>query len=148
MQTLDGKYDSDPKPDTPPPAPEPVPPTPAPSKPMRLDRRSILAARVRIVDVEVPEWGGTISLKAMSVATMVATEELRPKMESISFLAHLIRVSACDQNGNLLFDDDQGEADLLGMEFSTLGRLADEVLALNHLGKKNDDQGEAIVKNS
>lgn len=84
-------------------------------KPLRrLDSKAIFTAsrqRILIEDVDVKAWGGVVSIRAMSATardrfelTLAATRELG-KPAPDNFRAFVIALTACDENGKLLFTD-------------------------------------------
>lgn len=137
MQTLDGKI-SDGQAEPAAPAPTQPPTTPP------LDRRSILAAGPRLVPLNVPEWGGRLMLKPMSVSTMATVEEDRQGMAPLAFFPYLVQVSACDESGTLLFDEKDRPA-LASKDFDVLKRVADAILKVNGMGPED---GDDAAKNS
>jgi len=109
-----------------------------------LSKNQIISAiDDRYEDVEVPEWGGTVRVKAMSGVEKDAFEasvttirrngnkvEQRPNLENVraKLLAHCI----VDESGALIFDDDDIAA--LGSKSSAaLDRVVDVAKRLNRM---------------
>jgi len=142
MQTLDGKF-NDGQAEPVAPAPTPAPSNPPPPRPP-LNRRSILDSGPRLVPLDVPEWGGQILLKPMSVSTMATVEEDRQGMAPLAFFPYLVQVSVCDDSGALLFDEKDRPA-LASKDFDVLKRVADAILKVNGMGPED---GDDAAKNS
>lgn len=102
-------------------------------------------------DVKVPEWGGMVTLRALTgaerdayEASMVLTEggDRRANMHNIR--ARLVARCLCDDEGNRLFSDD--EIELLGAKSgAALARLFEVAKRLS--GLSNEDI-EDLEKNS
>jgi hypothetical protein len=122
---------------------------------MSLTRNQILAARARTHPVEVPEWGGQILLKPLSVAALGRFLESRDTLSAYQLYPLLLVLSACDDDGQALFDQPDAEA-LAHSSFDVLKRIGDEILKLNKI--QSDDApapaptatspGDAPAKNS
>jgi len=112
---------------------------------MILSRDAILAAidRERI-EVEVPEWGGSVFIDSISalefadVAKLISDE--RPDLEVMGALLAKCLVNA---DGERLFDD-EGVADLLDKNAHIVIRLGN--LALEH-NRVTDDAMDDAAKN-
>jgi len=116
-----------------------------------LGKEQILVAQdLPHADVEVPEWGGTVRIQAM---TAMAREDIeasylgpdgRPKKVTKGFRAHVVAGSVIGESGALLFSLEDVEA--LGRKsFSALNRVFQEAQRLSGLG---DEQMEEIEGNS
>lgn len=107
-----------------------------------LNRESILTTLdLRPTPLEVPEWGGTIYLRAMSLRDML---KLRPLIQSDQDItANLVVGSACDESGELLFKPEDLDA-VAAKSNAALQRIALAVLKLNKLGSAEAD---ALAKN-
>jgi hypothetical protein len=111
---------------------------------MALNRRDILNSGRKVEAVDVPEWGGTVHLKVLSVAQLVAFMEAKDKLNVFEHFPLLISMSACDEAGNLLFGPD----DLVALKeqgFEVLRRLGQAALKLNRIGPGDDEE---LAKNS
>lgn len=90
-------------------------------------------------EVEVPEWGGTIRLRAMSAVDslifLVAMEGENKKKQANT---RLVAMSVVDENGNKVFTENQLSA-LEGKNVRVINRLAEEVLILNGMSAKKKD---------
>jgi hypothetical protein len=103
---------------------------------MALSRDQILKSRPRTVSVPVPEWGGDVLLKPLTVGGLAKFMEAREKLSSTDSFTLLVGLSACDEAGSLIFDPDD-TAMLSGLAFDVVKQLADEVLKLNKIGDKD-----------
>ena len=103
---------------------------------MSLTREQILAARHREdrkpVKVSVPEWGGDVYLRVMTVADQVAlSEDVKPAEMPVQVLLHCL----VDEDGTRLFEDADAEA-LAEEDFPLVLRLFGEAAKLNGLTSK------------
>ena len=102
---------------------------------MSLSRDAIVgAAKLRIVSVAVPEWGGTVNLREMTAgqrdqfdALQLATDEAT-RFQDIR--ARLLVNSICDDAGNLLFTPFDVPT-VTGFPAGVVNRLWEECLELN-----------------
>lgn len=79
-----------------------------------LTKDAILAANDReTVDVEVPEWGGTVRVRALSGAERDAYEvalagvrpDGSPRINLVNVRARLVALAVVDETGARMFDD-------------------------------------------
>ena len=103
---------------------------------MSLTREQILAARHREdrkpVKVSVPEWGGDVYLRVMTVADQAAlSEDVKPLDMPVQVLLHCL----VDETGNRLFGEDDADA-LAQEDFPLVLRLFSEAAKLNGLTSK------------
>jgi hypothetical protein len=101
-----------------------------------LTREQILAARHREdrkpVKVSVPEWGGDVYLRVMTVADQVAlSEDVKPAEMPVQVLLHCL----VDENGTRLLEEEDAEA-LAEEDFPLVLRLFNEAAKLNGLTSK------------
>jgi hypothetical protein len=102
---------------------------------MALSRLQILASKPRTVSVNVPEWGGEVLLKPLTVGGLAHFMEVREKISSMQSFTLLLALSAVDENGKFLFDPNDHDT-LKELPFDVVKRLGDEIMALNDLGEK------------
>jgi hypothetical protein len=110
-----------------------------------LTRDDILKADDRkVVDVDVPEWGGPVRLRALSGRQRAEFDAVRARiLEAGSkdygdILMCLLVRSMVDEDGELLFTDD--DADALGEKLhGALDRLFDAAMELNGLSERAID---------
>jgi len=105
-----------------------------------LTREAILTAiDLKTVDVEVPEWGGTVRLRAM---TGTARDEFGRsllgadgKYTGTGYNAKIAAASIVKEDGELMFTED--DVQVLGeRSAAALQRVADAADELNALGAK------------
>lgn len=107
-----------------------------PAKAPVLSAAAILAANDREVrDVDVPEWGGSIRLRAWSAADMTAYETMVPEDSTggVDDLAAALVLSAIGEDGQPLFTPDDIPA-LVQKSGPVLLRVGKTVLEMNKLG--------------
>lgn len=120
---------------------------------MLLTKDQILAAEdLKTVDVDVPEWGGTVRVSMMSGAARDAYEDSIIDFDAKGKVtrnlknarAKLCAASIIDESGNLMFSE---------KEIDALGRKSAEALnrvftAAQKLNALSDEQVEDLAKNS
>lgn len=57
--------------------------------------------------ITIPEWGGDIRLKTMSLADQLAYEEVRKDSKTEDIIIQLVKTSCVDENGKQLFSDEE-----------------------------------------
>lgn len=104
---------------------------------MRLTAESILAAQdLTIKTITVPEWGGEVSYRAITL------EELRKWEDAVNaegakpdaMMAHLLVLSLCNERGELLFKPDDVNL-LVGKNGQAVKSLYEACCELNGIGK-------------
>ena len=113
-----------------------------------LNREAILAARdVQTIDVEVPEWGGSVRLASFSAATRLKLAEKIGKntdpspAEALDWGMTLLSLCIVDESGKPMFSADQLDA-LSEKASPVLDRLIHAARKLNGFGE--DAQSEAV----
>ena len=101
-----------------------------------------------IVEVDVPEWGGTVCVKVMDGAGRdrweLQTTKALESPATANVRAGLVAACACDDKGKRLFTDNQAAA--LGKKSATaLDRVYDVAKQINKL---EDGDIEELEKNS
>ncbi len=108
-----------------------------------LDKKAILAAKDEtVVSLNVPEWGGEIGLRAMSVGERdkYENEFIRNKDKGVdNFRSKFLAACICDEDGKLIFS--QNDVDALSKKSI---KVADKVwkAAMAHNALSNDDVEE------
>lgn len=108
-----------------------------------LTKDQILGIKdLQIEKVEVPEWGGYIFVRGMTGAerdlfesSVVDIRGSSQKINMINVRAKMVSLTACDENGNRLFDD----ADVIELgkkSASALQRIFDTAQRLSGLSKE------------
>jgi hypothetical protein len=90
-----------------------------------LNREQILARKPARQVVLVPEWGGSVTIQALTAGAAFA-------MTADHSLADLIIASTINEDGTPLFSPEDREA-LNRLEFSALRKIGDAVIAFNGL---------------
>lgn len=112
-----------------------------------LTKDQILAARDEVVvTVPVPEWGGDVCIRAMSVGERdrYENEFIRNKDRGVeNFRTKFLAACLCDENGKRLFTEADVAA-LSAKSIKVMNRLWHE--AMKHNALTNDDV-EEIAKN-
>jgi hypothetical protein len=111
---------------------------------MALNRDSILAATSKITAFDVPEWGGQVNLKPLSVGQLMEFLKAREHLDSAELFPLIVTLSACDDEGTPLFTRDDIEA-LKAKDFDVLKRIGEAAIKLNKLGPDDDEEA---AKNS
>lgn len=118
---------------------------------MLLSREQIIGAEDRTTeDVEVPEWGGTVRVRALSGAERDAYEgslvQIRSdgtkKLTLANARARLVYLSACDEAGERLFTNEQ-DVNALGKKSATALQRVWEVAS--RLSGLTDDDVEELA---
>lgn len=111
-----------------------------------LDRKTILGTvDIKTTDVDVPEWGGAVRARQMTVAErneFVTRTQAENRAGHVA--AWLVATLCVDDAGKALFTADDIPA-LEQKYFRILDRLASAILEVNELGIKEVD---AAAKNS
>lgn len=117
---------------------------PGKSKPARVSRAGILdAVDLESIEIDVPEWGGVVRLRAMSAADRVAYEDKLATFDEdgasagvrvVRGLACLIIATVVDEDDEPLFTDADLDA-LQEKSFEVLNRVAEAAAGINGMGK-------------
>lgn len=112
---------------------------------MALSKKAILAANdVKLEEVNVPEWGGSVHIKVLSGTDRDKFEDAYATEKMKNFRARFLVMTLCDENGERLFTD--AEMDELGKKSSVvIAKIFDKAWALNAF--RNEDI-EALGKDS
>ena len=114
---------------------------------MALSKEQILAADdMGLKEVEVPEWGGSVFLRVMTVGERDSYENdwMVNKSRGVeNFRSKFLQRVLCDEKGNLLFTD--AEINLLASKSArVITRIWDAAMKHNAL---TDDDVEELAKN-
>jgi hypothetical protein len=101
-----------------------------------LDRAAILCAAVPFERVEVPEWGGAVCVRAVSVSALF--EVLHGSNDPAERTARLVTRACCDDSGAPLFTADDEPA-LLALPGAGLLRVSAVALRINGLTADSQD---------
>lgn len=116
---------------------------------MALSRDEILGTpTVKVEEVAIPEWGGTVFIRMMPSVERDAFEasalERKGASKMANIRARLAAIVLSDQHGNRLFTD--ADAPALGVKFApALDRIFEAASKLNRLSKEDVEE---LEKNS
>jgi hypothetical protein len=121
-----------------------------------LDKTAIMEARdLELVEVDVPEWGGSVYLRPLTAkdrdyfeAEILALEQKKKSKKDGPvydiFKARLVARALVDENGKRLFTDKEfGE--LSSKSAAALNRLFEECLRINQVTQQDVEE---LTKNS
>ncbi len=113
-----------------------------------LTKDQILSVRPKVKEIEVPEWGGSVFVRPVTLKEQAKLADLGAKFEKASTLDRmkngtlcLIQWTVCDAEGESLFGPDD-VAKLLDKSASAFLRLQDEILALSGLTTESREELE------
>jgi len=110
-----------------------------------LSRAEIIGAQdLKTIEVDVPEWGGTVRLRMLSAAERFAVNEAANQggeFDPAKFQTTLIEKTAVDESGMPIFE--KGDAAALAAKSSgAIARVFEAAATLNGLGAKSADVAE------
>ena len=110
---------------------------------MPLTRDQILAATPRLKEMEVPEWGGSVFIRPLTIHEQAKLADLGTKHEKSSVVdrmknctMRLVQWSVCDERGGSMFEAADLEP-LMAKSASAFLRLQDAILALSGLTEES-----------
>ncbi len=110
---------------------------------MTLTKQQILSTSPRLKEVEVPEWGGSVFIRPLTIHEQAKLADLGTKYEKSSVVdrmknctLRLVQWSVCDEQGNPLFEAGDLEP-LMSKAASAFLRLQDAILALSGLTEES-----------
>ncbi len=100
---------------------------------MALTRDQILGADdTKLDEIEIPEWGGTVFIRAMTACARDALEADFSAGRKSNFRASVAARAICDENGVLLFTE--ADIEKLGEKSgAALDRVFSAILAKNKI---------------
>ncbi len=105
---------------------------------MPLNKHAILASDdLPTREVKVPEWGGSVRLRTLSVSEGIAFEEAKNALHENKIVALFLTFALGDVDGRRLFAEADAE-DLCRKSPTVLLRLFNEALAFNRMGDGGD----------
>lgn len=113
---------------------------------MPLNRDEILSKKGgKLIELAVPEWGGTVNLREMTASERDAFEQASLDKSGtaklINIRARLASISLCDADGKRLFSE--ADIHILGeLPASALDRIFDASMRLNKISKSDVDDLE------
>jgi hypothetical protein len=114
-----------------------------------MDRKSIVeAVDLEVVPVQVPEWGGTVHLRAFSGIERDLVSEWYKEHAADDYKGlreYVCALALCDESGRLLFTTEPADLEILrGKSATVLETLMDKALSISGLGA---DATEEAAKN-
>ncbi len=114
-----------------------------------LTRQQILEREdIATVDVEVPEWGGTVRVKAMTGAQRdrleASTRTAKGKPDRTHFFARMVAWCCVDEDGQRIFS----EPDVLELSKKSSAALMRVAVTVQKLSAIDPDDVEALTGNS
>ena len=112
---------------------------------MSINKHQIFASNdLREKFVDMPEWGGAVKIRALSVKEQLEYDEfLSTEPKEVEMALHLIIVACVDDNNQKLFD--LSDLELLKQKSSkNLFHLVHEILSLN---KQEPENSDSLAKN-
>ena len=110
---------------------------------MTLTKQQILSTSPRLKEVDVPEWGGSVFIRPLTIHEQAKLADLGTKYEKSSVVdrmknctLRLVQWSVCDDQGNPLFEAGDLEP-LMSKAASAFLRLQDAILALSGLTEES-----------
>lgn len=111
-----------------------------------LTREDILAAiaarKAAVEELEVPDWGGTVYLRRLSVEALRATGFLDGTGDPSEVPLRVLAASVTDEHGSPLFSMDDVKA-LAEAEFQTVIRVFTEAARINGLSSAELEEAVA-----
>ena len=108
-----------------------------------LTREQILTASPKLKEVDVPDWGGSVFIRPLTIHEQAKLADLGTKHEKSSVVdrmknctLRLVQWSVCDDRGNPLFEAGDLEP-LMSKAASAFLRLQDAILALSGLTEES-----------
>lgn len=98
---------------------------------MSLTRETILNAKPKTKPIEVPEWGGTVYIRKLSIAAIQSLKEVGERVGGVQWLI----VCLCDEHGNNLFTEADAEQLESDTSYETCLAIIHEAMAYNGLSK-------------
>ena len=110
---------------------------------MPLTKQQILSTSPRLKEVDVPEWGGSVFIRPLTIHEQAKLADLGTKYEKATVVERMknctMRLapwSVCDEQGNPLFEASDLEP-LMSKAASAFLRLQDAILALSGLTEES-----------
>ena len=109
---------------------------------MALTRDQILASRLKVTEIDVPEWGGSVFVRELSAKEQEMAEE-RVRSSGKDNAAWLASLTICDANGVSIFTD-KDIPELSKLSGSVLTRV---ILAASKLSGLDEEAVKELQKN-
>ena len=120
----------------------------------QLTKEQILSATPKLLEIEVPEWGGSVFIRPVTLAEQAKLADLGLKHEKGSVVVRmksitlqLVQWAACDADGQPIFEMKDIEA-LMNKSASALLRLQDAILKFSGLTEESRKELEKNLLNA
>lgn len=111
---------------------------------MLLSKEQIFAAQdLQFIDVDVPEWGGQVRVKAMSAIDRINFEKEQKDLSSSELIIRLVLLACIKEDGSKLFNEEDLES-LQEKSPTVILKIFNEAVKLNTL---NDELLEEKAEN-
>ena len=121
---------------------------------MALTKEQILSITPKLQEVEVPEWGGSVFVRPVTLAEQAKLADLGVKYEKESVVVRmksitlqLVQWAVCDEDGHSLFEMKDIEA-LMNKSASAFLRLQDAILKFSGLTEESRKDLEKNLLNA
>ncbi len=105
-----------------------------------LDKAAILGkTALPIMELDIPEWEGKVFIRVMTAKERDLFEARQRRDDFENIRARIARASLCDDNGNLLFTDED-IATLSNLHGKALDRIFEAAVKFNKIGSKDIDE--------
>jgi len=114
---------------------------------MLLTKEQIFAAQdLQSIDIDIPEWGGSVKVRAMSAIDRINFEKEQKDLQPSEMVLKLVLLTCIDDAGDRLFENDDLEQLQLKSPNAIL-KIFNESIKLNVLNdKKIEEQAENFQK--
>jgi len=121
---------------------------------MILNKQEVLSKTPSLKEVEIPEWGGSVYIRPITLAEQAKLADLGVKFEKALVAAKmkgvmlpLIQWAVVDAHGDQFFNAADLDA-LMNLPASSVLRLQDEILAYSGLTKESREELEKNLLNT
>lgn len=93
----------------------------------------------QIATVDVPEWGGQVCIKSMTVADRekVEAQQIKCGGSVLGLRASLLSRTLCDEHGNLIYDGQDRIAEIEGKNSTVIDRLFAKAMSVNGISEES-----------
>jgi hypothetical protein len=120
----------------------------------QITKQAILSVGTKPKEVYIPEWGGSVMIRSLTLAEQAKLADLATKFEKATYLVRLKNVAlcvvqwgTCDEQGNSLFVPEDVDA-MLNQPASAFLRLQDQILKYSGLTEEARKELEKNLLNA
>lgn len=106
---------------------------------MPLTFEDIIAAKPKTQSVDVPDWGGSVLIRSLTVEGLATFMEAKDTAKPTELYSLLTTLSVCNEDGSLVFANATPEQ-IQALSFDAIQTIADEVMKFNRIGEKAKGQ--------